>query len=150
MSEQEQTADASREAYYDWWVENSPTDHSHHVVHGTKGSIEALKAVEAERDTLREKLSSTTEDYIRERNAATEAEIEVRRLREWNARLLSQATVAEEEARQAQDEADALREKLEEKGRVFSENLLMQGEEITRLRADNLSLAGSDARILDG
>ena len=45
---------------------------------------------------------------------------------------------------------DALREKLEEKGRVFSENLLMQGEEITRLRADNLSLAGSDARILDG
>ena len=84
MSEQEQTADASREAYYDWWVENSPTDHSHHVVHGTKGSIEALKAVEAERD--------------------------------------------------------ALREKLEERGRVFSENLLMQGEEITRLRADNLSL----------
>jgi len=37
-------------------------------------------------------------------------------------------------------ERDALREKLEEKGRVFSENLLMQGEEITRLRADNLSL----------
>ena len=36
-------------------------------------------------------------------------------------------------------ERDALREKLEEKGRVFSENLLMQGEEITRLRADNLS-----------
>ena len=33
---------------------------------------------------------------------------------------------------------DTLREKLEEKGRVFSENLLMQGEEITRLRADHV------------
>jgi len=33
-------------------------------------------------------------------------------------------------------ERDALREKLGEKGRVFSENLLMQGEEITRLRAE--------------
>ena len=41
---------------------------------------------------------------------------------------------------EAEAERDTLREKLEEKGRVFSENLLMQGEEITRLRADNLSL----------
>ena len=36
----------------------------------------------------------------------------------------------------AEAERDALREKLGEKGRVFSENLLMQGEEITRLRAE--------------
>jgi chromosome segregation ATPase len=33
-------------------------------------------------------------------------------------------------------ERDEAREKLKEKGRVFSENLLMQGEEITRLRAE--------------
>jgi hypothetical protein len=60
MSDQvDASRDASREAYYDWWVENSPTDHSHHVVYGTRGSIEALKhrleqAVAEERRALRE------------------------------------------------------------------------------------------------
>jgi hypothetical protein len=49
-------SDASREAFYDWWVENSPTDHSHHVVHGTKSSIAALRVRVNSHDDLLEAL----------------------------------------------------------------------------------------------
>jgi hypothetical protein len=48
----EQAKDASREAYYEWWVENSPTDHSQHVVHGTRGSIDALRLLLSECERL--------------------------------------------------------------------------------------------------
>ena len=45
-----------------------------------------LKQAEAERDTLTEKLSLVTEDYIKERNAATTAEAELRRAEKlWGA-----------------------------------------------------------------
>jgi len=139
MSEQEQTADASREAYYDWWVENSPTDHSHHVVHGTKGSIEALKAVEAERDTLREKLSSTTEDYIKERNAATAAEAE---------RDVLRATLTEETQKRLRAESEDQQQRTY--ARNCGEQLATLRAEVERRKADAALIVQKIQRALDG
>ena len=45
--------DASNEAYHAWWEQHSPTDHTHHVVHGTRQSIEALQKKLAEMERLR-------------------------------------------------------------------------------------------------
>ena len=139
MSEQEQTADASRETYYDWWVENSPTDHSHHVVHGTKGSIEALKAVEAERDTLREKLSSTTEDYIKERNAATAAEAE---------RDVLRATLTEETQKRLRAESEDQQQRTY--ARNCGEQLATLRAEVERRKADAALIVQKIQRALDG
>jgi DNA repair exonuclease SbcCD ATPase subunit len=47
-----------------------------------EGDAHGRKDAEAERDALRDKLSSVTEDYIKERNAATAAEAERDALRE--------------------------------------------------------------------
>lgn len=49
----EQASDASREDYYAWNVDDSPTSSTHHVVHGTRGSIAALRALLASHERLR-------------------------------------------------------------------------------------------------
>jgi len=53
-----------------------------------------LKQAEAERDALTEKLSLVTEDYIKERNAATTAEAELRRAEKFWASAQARADVA--------------------------------------------------------
>lgn len=57
-------ADGSHEASYGWWVENSPTNHSHHVVHGTRSSIAALRVLLAALEQAEAKLAES------ERNVA--------------------------------------------------------------------------------
>ena len=41
MDDQNRAADASREAFHGWWEEGDMSS-THHVVHGTRGSIKAL------------------------------------------------------------------------------------------------------------
>lgn len=52
-------ADGSHEASYGWWVENSPTNHSHHVVHGTRSSIAALRVLLAALEQAEAKLAES-------------------------------------------------------------------------------------------
>jgi hypothetical protein len=126
--------------------------------------LEQAEAALAERDAkveafnlvkhLREKLAELTErlrvaaqDRADARLRADILEAECATLRAENATLVHQLNdslrrserdhIADaDRVAQAEAERDALLAKLEEKGRVFSENLLMQGEEITRLRAE--------------
>ena len=73
-----------------------------------------LVELRAERDTLRAAHHDAAAQWQEEARLRREAQGEAARLREWNARLLSQATVAEEEARQAQAEVERLRAALRE------------------------------------
>ena len=77
-----------------------------------------LAEAEAERDTLREKLSSTTEDYIKERNADTAAEAE---------RDVLRATLTEETQKRLRAESE------EQQQRTYARNC---GEQLATLRAE--------------
>jgi len=44
MDDQGRAADASREAFYDWWEEGDMRS-THHVVHGTRDGIKALRGL---------------------------------------------------------------------------------------------------------
>jgi len=70
---------------------------------------EELGEVLFERDALRDKLSSVTEDYLKERNAATAAEAERDALRLDLAEACRGAAVLARERNEAQGERDALR-----------------------------------------
>ena len=98
--------------------------------------------LEAERDALRAELDRPKHETLRqladavERNAALKAERDALWAAHHDAAAQWQQEARLRREAQGEAERDALREKLGEKGRVFSENLLMQGEEITRLRAE--------------
>ena len=73
------------------------------------GAWLTVQELRNERDVLRAAHHDAAAQWQEEARLRREAQGEAERLREWNARLLSQATVAEEEARQAQAEVERLR-----------------------------------------
>lgn len=154
-------ADGSHEASYGWWVENSPTNHSHHVVHGTRSSIAALRVLLAALEQAETKVTrltaavaGTVEQVEQQRKRAEQAEAklaeserEVERLRKLpetapfeTAEELAAALAAERE--RSERERERLDEALKGKPVIKSEwELLLAERDALRAEVERLQEA---------